>query len=102
MKIPELYIGDILVVLEAIDFAAYSITEGYLKKAKTYKRKSFFMPWAKQELAKDILSSAEFALGRISHLKSIREKLLQSTGTDEDMRPVTLEELLKKNAARAN
>jgi hypothetical protein len=102
MKTPELYVGDILVALEAIDFAAHSLTQGYLAKSKAIKRKSFFRPWNKLALSRELLADASFALGRLGHLQSIREKLLQSTGLDEDMRPITLEEILKKNATRTN
>jgi hypothetical protein len=102
MKAPELYVGDILVIIEAIDFAADSLAKGYLAKAKVCKRKSFFRPWKRDALARELLSDANFALGRLGHLRSVREKLLQSTGVDEDMRPITLEEILKKNATRTN
>jgi len=102
MKIPELYVGDVLVAIEAIDFAAHSLSKSYFKKARAYKRKSFFAPWKKGSLAKELLVDANFALGRLGHLKSIRDKLMQSTGVDEDMRPITPEEILKSNESRVN
>jgi hypothetical protein len=105
MKAPELYVADILVVIEAIDFAADSLTRSYLAKSKAYRRKcffNFFRPSRRNALARELLSDANFALGRLGHLRSVREKLLQSTGVDEDMRPITLEEILKKNATRTN
>jgi len=102
MKAPELYVGDILVIIEAIDFAADSLTKGYLAKSKAYRRKSFFRPWKKIAFARELFSDANFVLGKLGHLRSIREKLLQSTGVDEDMQPVTLEEVLKRNATKTN
>lgn len=102
MKAPELYVGDILVVIEAIDFAAHSLTQSFLVKSKALKRRSFFMPWKKDALSGELLASGNFALAKLAHLRSIREKLMQSTGLDEDMRPITLEEILKKNATRTN
>lgn len=102
MKIPELYVGDILVAVEAIDFAAHCLTKSFLAKSKALKRRSFFMPWKKNALSNELLASGNFAIARLGHLQSIREKLMQSTGVDEDMRPITLEEILKRNAAKTN
>lgn len=102
MKAPELYVGDILVAIEAIDFAAHSLTQSFLAKSKALKRRSFFMPWKKDALSRELLASGNFAIAKLLHLQSIREKLMQSTGVDEDMHPVTLEEILKKNAASTN
>jgi|694.fasta_scaffold10227_16 hypothetical protein len=102
MKTPELYVGDVLVAIEAIDFAAHSLTQSFLAKSKALKRRSFFMPWNKNALSNELLASGNFAIARLGHLQSIREKLMQSTGVDEDMRPITLEEILKKNATRTN
>jgi hypothetical protein len=102
MKTPELYVGDVLVAIEAIDFAANSLTQSYLAKSKRYKRNSWLRFWKKEAFARELLADANFAIARLGHLQSIREKLMQSTGVDEDMRPITLEEILKKNATRTN
>jgi hypothetical protein len=102
MKTPELYVGDVLVAIEAIDFAANSLTQSYLAKSKALQRRALFMPWKKDSFYGELLASANFAIARLGHLQSIREKLMQSTGVDEDMRPITLEEILKKNATRTN
>jgi len=95
VKTPELYVGDVLAIIEALDKRARSVAEETVGLSKTVKRKMFFQFWRRDYLREFLLAKSNMALAHLHHLREIREKMMQSTGVDDDMRPITLEQILK-------
>lgn len=102
MKInSELSIGQVLLMIKSIDLFADSLTKDYIRATKKAKRIMFFRPWRKRDVSREMLIAGNFALQAIRDAQETREMLLESTGLDADMRPVTLREMLtQSNSAR--
>jgi len=102
VKTPELYVGDVLAIIEALEKRARSVAEETVGLSKTVKRKMFFQFWRRDYLREFLLSKSNMALAHLHHLREIREKMMQSTGVDDDMRPITLEQILKDHESASH
>lgn len=102
MKIPELYITDILILIDALNTKGDSVAKLVEQRAKECRREMFWMPWRKKYAAPAFLTYADSATSFIKQLEEITAKLMESTGVDEDMRPVTLDEMIKRKKAQVD
>lgn len=102
MKInSELSVDQVLLLIKSVDLFAESLMKDYIRSSKKAKRIMFFRPWLKSRVLREMLAAANLALQAIKDAQELREMLLESTGPDIDMRPVTLREMLTNgNSAR--
>lgn len=94
MKVPELYIKELVLLNQCIKTASDVIGSGFERDKKRTEREMFFRPWAKNSIAMAFAIRGQMALEILRDLREIQEKLLNSTGVDDDMQPVTLKKLL--------
>jgi hypothetical protein len=97
MKAPEFYIAELGLMLDCIKCSSDVISEGVLRDLKVAKRQMLFRPWAKRHIAMAAAIRAEAGMQLIRSMKELQDKILESTGQDEDMRPITLKQMLKIN-----
>lgn len=95
MKVPELYISDLALALRCLKFNHDFISDRILKDIARSKRQAFLRPWAKRHILMAGAIRAQAGMQLLIEMKELQDKLLMSTGQDEDMRPVTLKEILK-------
>jgi predicted lipoprotein len=102
MKInSELSVSQVLLLIKSVDLFAESLTKDYIRGSKKAKRIMFFRPWLRSQVSREMLVACNFALQAIKDAQELREMLLESTGLDIDMRPITLREMLaNSNSAR--
>jgi hypothetical protein len=97
----ELSVNQVLLMIKSIDLFADSLTKDCIRATKKAKRIMFFRPWRKRDVSREMLIACDFTLQAIKDAQETREMLLESTGLDIDMRPITLREMLaNSNSAR--
>lgn len=97
MKInSELKVDQVLLLIKGLDVFINNLTNDYAAASRKAKRIMFFFPWRKRRLSLEALTAGGFVLQAINDASELRELLLESTGVDMDMRPVTLREMLTK------
>jgi hypothetical protein len=90
----ELTVDQVLLMIKSIDLFAENLTKDYCRATKKAKRVMFFRPWRKRDISREMLIAGNFVLQAIKDAQETREMLLESTGMDMDMRPITLREML--------
>ena len=101
MKIKsELYLHEIFSMLDGINLKA----EKLFNLLKAEKRKAqfacFFAPWTSSVVSEALMIKVDAILKEMNLLSDLREKIMQSEGLDDDMNPVTLEEMLKMQSSK--
>lgn len=97
----ELSVNQVLLLIKSIDLFAENLKKDYTRGVKKAKQVMFFRPWLKRDISHEMLIASNFVLQAIKDAQELREMLLESTGLDIDMRPVTLREMLTQgNSAR--
>lgn len=95
MKVPELYINELSLAIMSLKQTFDMVEESAMRDMKRTNRAMFFRPWARRQIAVACAIRMQVALEMMKELHSLQQKFLDSTGVDEDMRPVTLKQILK-------
>jgi hypothetical protein len=98
MKVQELYIGEIMLLIAALDLQQGHVTKTYFRRMKWYRVRYFFLFWGRDEMAKEMLMESKAVLEMLNGAKELRDKLLDSQGVDDDMQPISLKDLIAKQA----
>lgn len=98
MKVQELYIGEIMLLIAALDLQQAHVTKTYFRRMKWYRVRYFFFFWKREELANEMLVESNSVLQMLNGAKELRDKLLDSQGVDDDMQPISLKDLIAKQA----
>jgi hypothetical protein len=104
MKAPEFYVNELLILIQSTKVAFDMLQKGWHADHKRTKRDMLLRPWARRHIASAFVVRSEIALRMMKELKELQDKLLDSTGVDEDMRPITLKKMLniRDNEPAAN
>jgi len=97
MKVPELYVNEVVILIEALDRKADAICDSIKKRRRTVDIQMFLFPWAMRSIATAFIVESKVALEVLNVMQELRNKLMESTGVDEDMQKVTLSQILEKN-----
>lgn len=100
MKLPELYIQELWIILESLKKVHDQICDDMITSGKRAKRRALFMPWRARRIAAAFVFQAAIGKDVCKNLRDLHEKLLESTGLDEDMHEVTFREMIERDAAR--
>jgi hypothetical protein len=95
MKAPEFYVQELITVLHCIQTTTNLICQSFERDRRKTEREMFFRPWAKSSIGNAFAIRSQVVLEILKDLRELQEKLLDSTGVDEDMRPVSLKKMLK-------
>jgi len=100
MKIKsELYLYETMFMLEGINLKA----EQLFKLLRSEKQKAhlacFFAPWAARSIWATMLIKSDIILQQMNMLSELRDKIMQSEGQDDDMQPITLQEIIENYQA---
>ena len=97
MKVPELYVDELLILVQSTKVAFEILQKGWHLDHNRTKRDMFLRPWARRHIASAFIVRSEIALRMMKELKELQDKLLESTGVDEDMQPITLKKMMNIN-----
>lgn len=100
MKVPELYVHELVWALAGMDIQMRQIQKTYERRMRFFRFKVFLYsiaPGLRGRLIQEMLAESKTVLAIMNQMAQFKEKLLSSTGFDDDMRPVTLDEMLKKD-----
>lgn len=102
MKVPELYTHEVLTLIKFIDQYA----EKVVAQAKQIRKRIEFRQRFWRFGIHSFMVNSMLRLAILEHemqcSKELREKLLASTGTDEDERPITLADVIEKMRSKGN
>lgn len=96
----ELYIQELAMMLHGINLQVNEISRVLRKQRRMARVQSFFMPWRKRVIWTSLAVVADLMMNHVSVLSELREKILKANGTDDDMLPITLEEILAKELGK--
>ncbi len=91
----EFYIQELVLLLHGINLQVVECTE-ILKREKFKARTaSLLMPWQSQSIWMALAVKADVLMQHVSAMQELREKIMLAEGMDDDMKPVTLEEIFQ-------
>lgn len=94
MKAPELYISELAILIKSTKVAFDVLERGWHLDHKRTKLQMLFRPWARNSITSAFLIRTEIVIRMMKELKEVQDKLLESTGVDEDMQPITLRKMM--------
>jgi hypothetical protein len=97
MKTPELYVYELQLLLYSLQLDSSIIEQKTLKDLRRSERWALLCFWRRRSIVMAAAIRAEAAMQSLKAIAELRDKLLESTGVDEDMRPITFKQMLKFN-----
>jgi hypothetical protein len=99
MKIPELYVREVVWAISGLDYQVSKIAKTYSRRMKVFHAKYaffFFSRTRRDDLSRAMLSESMAVLEVIQGMKELKEKFLESTGVNEDMSLITFAEMIEQ------
>lgn len=102
MKVPELYTHEILTMIKFIDqYAEKVVAQAKQIRGRIEFRRRFW-PFGIHGFMVNSMLRLAILEHEMKCSKELRDKLLASTGTDEDERPITLSDVIEKMKGKGN
>lgn len=92
----ELYIYETMLLLEGINLKAQNLYHLLCAEKRKAHIASFFAPWAAGSIWTALLVKSEVIMQQMNALSELREKIMQSEGRDDDMQPITLQQMIER------
>jgi hypothetical protein len=91
----ELYIQELVLLLHGLNLQVTDCTK--LLKRERFKAQiaSLLMPWQSDAIWMALAVKADILIQHVSAMQELREKIMLSEGMNDDMQPVTLEEIFQ-------
>jgi len=97
MKIKsELYLQELNMLLHGLNLQIKEIAQILIRKKKMAKIASLLVPWERANIWMTLAVECDLMMQYASALSELRDKIMQSEGVDADMKPITFEEICKK------
>lgn len=91
----ELYIQELLALLHGLNLQVTDCAKILKRERIKAQLVSFFMPWRANLAWGALAINAEVLTKHVQMISELREKILLSEGVDDDMQPVTLEDIFQ-------
>ena len=98
MKIQEVYVGELMLMIAALDFQQAKVAKTYWRRMRGFRIAIFCQPWRRSTLLQEMLAESKAVLEMFNAAQELRDKLLDSQGFDDDMQPATLKDIIAKRA----
>lgn len=91
----ELYIQELLALLHGLNLQVDDCAKILKRERINAQIISFFMPWRANATWSALAVNAQVLTAHVQMIGELREKILLSEGVDDDMLPVTLQEIFQ-------
>jgi hypothetical protein len=90
----ELYLYETMFMLEGLNLKAEQLCSLLRFEKRKAHIASFFAPWASSSIWTALSIKADIIMQQMNMLSELREKIMLSEGQDDDMQPITLQEII--------
>lgn len=95
MKIKsELYLYETMFILEGINLKCEQLFNSLKDERRKAQIASFFAPWASNAIWSTLAIKCDIIIQQMNMLSELREKIMLAEGQDDDMQPITLEQII--------
>ena len=102
MKIrSELYLYETMFLLEGLTLKVEQLYKLLKSERQKAELAAFFAPWAAKSIWTTLAIKCEIIMQQMNMLSELREKIMLAEGQDDDMRPITLSQIIE-NYHQAN
>lgn len=99
MKIKsEFYVQELGVLLHGLDLHMREIEKTLRNEKRRAEIASFLIPWEKARIWSTLALKSQVIMQHVQSMSELREKIMLAEGVDEDMRPMTLQQMFEKQA----
>lgn len=91
----ELYIKELTILLHGLNSQVADCIRILKRERLKAQITSFLIPWESDAIWTALAVKAEIMIQHVSVIQELREKIMLSEGVDDDMKPVTLEEIFQ-------
>lgn len=91
----ELYIQELLALLQGLNLQVEDCARILKRERINAQIASFFMPWRANAIWSALAVNAQILTAHVQMVSELRQKILLSEGVDDDMLPITLEEIFQ-------
>jgi hypothetical protein len=91
----ELYIQELVLLLHGLNLQVADCTKILRRERFKAQIASLLMPWQSDAIWMALAVKADIMMQHVSAMSELREKIMLSEGIDDDMNPVTLEEIFQ-------
>ena len=99
MKIKsELYLQELALLLHGLDLHLRECEKTMRNEKRRAQIASFLAPWEKSRIWGTLALKSGIILRHVQSVSELREKIMSSEGVDDDMRPITLQQIFEKQA----
>ena len=94
----ELYIYETMMLLEGINLKAEYLYKLLMSEKRKAQLACFFAPWTAKYVWSAMSIKCDVIMQQMNMLSELRQKIMECEGVDDDMRSITLEQMIEKHA----
>jgi len=91
----EFYIQELVLLLHGLNLQVGDCTKVLKRERLKAQIASLLMPWQSDAIWMALAVKADILMQHVSAMQELREKIMLSEGINDDMQPVTLEEIFQ-------
>lgn len=91
----EMYIQELVLLLHGLNLQVADCTKILKRERLKAQIASFLMPWQANLIWMTLAVKADTLMQHVSAMQELREKIMLAEGVNDDMQPVTLEQIFQ-------